>query len=131
MTAYVASASAASAAARYADTRAGTATTMTNVDPINYSIGARSEEPRFEFDRRYEEQPQQRRQRRASIYEEPVAFANAVVSREVGAGLVQAQASIDYGLLTPIDAQTGIKTYEKNIRILTPPEQTDVAVPFR
>ena len=131
MTAYVASASAAGAAARYADARFGTASSLPNVDPINYSIGARSEQPRSDFERRSDDQQTPRRQSRSSIYDEPVAFANAVVSSEVGAGLVQAQASIDYGLITPLDAQAGIKTYEKNIRILTPVEQTDVAIPLR
>jgi hypothetical protein len=116
-TAQVANSGIVSTATRMSQSRNAVASSMQFVDPLSeaYAPPARDHAREFEDDQDHGDQ-YRRRRRPSQFYEPVVSFGGVLVSREVGAAIMQAQVAMSARTTAPFgaEAERGIAIYEFN-----------------
>lgn len=120
-TALVASTTIAPATAKVSSTRVGNATSFTYVDPLENSLGARPGDQSVRYDERWSDFDGAPKQ--SPNDDRSVRFGGILVSREVGATIMMAQAQSSLPKANSIpEAEKQIRIYEFNQSLAGTPE---------
>ena len=110
----------------------GVASSMPFVDPLAEAYAPPARDQARNFDEDHEGGGDFRRRRRSNYqYDQVVSFGGVLVSREVGATIMQAQAALNARSVSPLaaEAERGIAIYEFNQALMGSAEAvTDVGI---
>ncbi len=120
-------------AARISQPRHAVASSMDFVDPLAgaYAPPARDQTRGFEDDGEEFNTPRRRRRQGGPFQDHVISFGGVLVSREVGAAIMQAQAARTARTASPaaVEAERGIAIYEFNQALMGVAEiSTDVGI---
>ncbi len=132
-TAQVANSGIVGPASRVAQPRSSVASSTQFVDPLSgaYAPPARDQTQGFDDDQEEFSTPRRRRRQAGPFQDQVVSFGGVLVSREVGATIMQAQAAQSLRSLSPlaVEAERGIAIYEFNQALMGSAEvSTDVGL---
>ena len=118
-------------ASRVAQARNAVASSMPFVDPLAEAYAPPARDQARNFDEEQEGGDFRRRRRSTAYHDQVVSFGGVLVSREVGATIMQAQAAMAARNLSPLaaEAERGIAIYEFNQALMGAAEAvTDVGL---
>jgi hypothetical protein len=116
-----------SPAARISQARGSVATGYQSVDSIDTNLAARGRDDFARHDDFSEFETPRPHRRRGEFQDQVVRFAGVLLSRDVGATVMQAQAAASASgasALTPAEAERNVAMYEFNQSLMGTPEVT-------
>ena len=132
-TAQVANSGIVGPASRISQPRSAVASSMDFVDPLSgaYAPPARDHTAGFDDDQEEFSTPRRRRRQSGPFQDRVISFGGVLVSREVGATIMQAQAAHSLRSASPlaVEAERGIAIYEFNQALMGAAEaSTDIGM---